>query len=86
MSKKCSHCDIVEGCISRKDMCKLCDRPSACKNKNATCTMQFLTQNNDTEENRKFWDYVHQVTKEVARWPKWKRDLKITQYPEEINQ
>ncbi len=47
--------------------------------------MSKLLRKMDTPENRRYWKHVEKVAKEVARWPKWKREwaknfLKIETY------
>jgi hypothetical protein len=32
-----------------------------------------LRKNTDTEENKKYWDFVEKTAHEVSAWPEWMR-------------
>lgn len=39
--------------------------------------MNKLYKNRSTTETKAYWDMADKVAKEVAKWPKWKRDIKV---------
>ncbi len=48
--------------------------------------MNGLKKNKDTEESRKFWEYVEKTAAEVSIWPDWKKGGSANVHEQEQSQ
>ncbi len=44
------------------------------------------TKRDDTEESRRYWEFLEENSKVVASWPEWKRSARPTTLPSASNE